>query len=85
VIHYGLQYRELLRKAVDAVTSARLGLAEAELEAKEAERKLAVSTKGVEKATQELEATKSILDVRIQRTPFEAVEQYKTDTGRYPI
>ena len=85
MIHYGLQYQELLRKTVDAVTNARIGLAEAERQAEEAGRKLAVATEGVEKAKQELDAAKSILDVRIRRTPFEAVEQFHTDTGKYPI
>jgi hypothetical protein len=80
-----LQYQELLRKTVDAVTSARIGLSEAKREEREAERKLAVSAAEVHRATQELDAAKSILDARIQRTPFEAVEQYHTDTGKYPI
>jgi hypothetical protein len=85
MISYPLQYQELLRKSVDEVTNARVNLACAEQDAAKAKRASIQADNRVEELKTELEKVKSILDVRIKRSPYEAVEQFKTDTGRYPI
>lgn len=85
MIHYGLQYRKLLHNSADEVASARSEIQELELQQEQAQLHLQSFTEPLTRARQRLEDAKKALNKRIDWGPINAVDEYKSETGAYPI
>ena len=92
MIHYGLQFKELVRKSSDMLADAICALGDAENETRHAERRANDSVASAVSARNEegvarvaMKAAKKALDELVSLDPKVAVENYKAKTGRYPL
>jgi hypothetical protein len=85
MIHYGIQYQELLRKAADAVTSTKLEWGVAQQAKAEADRHQVAASNRLRECEKSFTAAKQDLAALMDADATRAVELYREKNGRYPV